>query len=118
MVTDVRQRVTREQIGRRGATREQVWVNRRMLLTGADHLSDKQWRRLEQTLQTEDPTNPVLPPRPSCRVPAAGNMGLSCESLSLLKGIWNSASKPSQRSGVRTPSPNHPPILRDPEMAG
>jgi len=59
MVTEVRQRVTREQLGRRGTTREQVWVNRRMLLTGADHLSDKQWRRLERTLQAEDPTKEI-----------------------------------------------------------
>jgi transposase len=59
MVTDVRQRVTREQLGRRGTTREQVWVNRRMLLTGADHLSQRQWTRLERTLQTEDPTKEI-----------------------------------------------------------
>jgi len=59
MVTDVRQRVTREQLGRRGTTREQIWVNRRMLLTGADHLSDKQWTRLEKTFKTEDPTKQI-----------------------------------------------------------
>ncbi len=59
MVTEVRQRVTREQLGRRGTTREQVWVNRRMLLTGADRLSDKQWRRLEKTLEFEDPTKEI-----------------------------------------------------------
>ncbi len=59
MVTDVRQRVTREQLGRRGTTREQVWVNRRMLLTGADHLSQRQWTRLETTLAAEDPTKEI-----------------------------------------------------------
>jgi len=59
MVTDVRQRVTREQLGRRGTTREQVWVNRRMLLTGADHLSQKQWQRLDRTLEIEDPTREI-----------------------------------------------------------
>ena len=59
MVTDVRQRVTRELLGRRGTTRERVWVNRRMLLTGADHLSVKQWDRLEATLAAEDPTGEI-----------------------------------------------------------
>ena len=43
MVTEVRQRVTREQLGRRGTVADPVWVNRRMLLTGAEHLSAKQW---------------------------------------------------------------------------
>jgi transposase len=43
MVTEVRQRVTRDQLGRRGTAAEPVWVNRRLLLTGADHLSAKQW---------------------------------------------------------------------------
>jgi transposase len=48
-----------EQLGCRGTTREQLWVNRRMLLTGADHLSDKQWARLEKTLQAEDSTKEI-----------------------------------------------------------
>ena len=38
MVTEVRQRVTRDQLGRRGTTADPVWVNRRLLLTGAEHL--------------------------------------------------------------------------------
>jgi transposase len=60
MVTEVRQRVTREQLGRRGTTADPVWVNRRMLLTGAEHLSDKQWRRLWAGFdQAHDPTKEV-----------------------------------------------------------
>src|SRR5215203_4511030 len=35
MVTEVRQRVTRHQLGRRGTVADPVWVNRRLLLTGA-----------------------------------------------------------------------------------
>ena len=38
MVTDVRQRVTRDLLGRRGTVADPVWVNRR-LLTAAEHLS-------------------------------------------------------------------------------
>ena len=34
MVTDVRQRVTRQRYGRRGTTTEKMWVNRQLLLTG------------------------------------------------------------------------------------
>jgi transposase len=59
MVTEVRQRVTREQLGRRGTTADPVWVNRRLLLTGADHLSAKQWRRLNAMLERCDPTNEI-----------------------------------------------------------
>ena len=59
MVTEVRQRVTREQLGRRGTTADPVWVNRRLLLTGAEHLSTKQWRRLTATLDRCDPCNEI-----------------------------------------------------------
>ncbi len=59
MVTEVRQRATRELLGRRGTTREPVWVNRRLLLTGADHLTSKQWTRLNATLAAGDPTGEI-----------------------------------------------------------
>lgn len=59
MVTEVRQRVTRDQLGRRGTTADPVWVNRRLLLTGADHLTAKQWRRLNAMLERCDPTNEI-----------------------------------------------------------
>jgi len=59
MVTEVRQRTTREHLGRRGTTRDPVWVNRRLLLTGADHLTAKQWARLNATLEAGDPTNEI-----------------------------------------------------------
>src|SRR3954452_11075999 len=49
MVTEVRQRVTRQQLGRRGTTADPVRVNRQLLLTGADHLTAKQWARLNAT---------------------------------------------------------------------
>jgi transposase len=59
MVTEVRQRVTRDLLGRRGTVADPVWVNRRLLLTGADHLSTKQWRRLTVMLDRGDPTNEI-----------------------------------------------------------
>ena len=59
MVTEVRQRVTRELLGRRGTTAERVWVNRRLLLTGYEHLSTKQRARLKATLAAEDPTGEI-----------------------------------------------------------
>ncbi len=59
MLTDVRQRVTRTLLGRRGTTADPVWVNRHMLLTGAEHLSSKQWRRLWATFDACDPTKEV-----------------------------------------------------------
>ncbi len=60
MVTEFRQRVTRTRLGRRGTTVGRVWNNRLLLLTGADHLSDRQWDRLmagfDTTIVTADPT--------------------------------------------------------------
>jgi hypothetical protein len=37
MVTEVRQRVTRTLLGRRGTVRDPIWVNRRLLRIGARH---------------------------------------------------------------------------------
>jgi transposase len=59
MVTQVRQRVTREQLHRRGTARDPAWLNRRLLLTGAEHLSTKQWRRLGRMLDDHDPTDEI-----------------------------------------------------------
>jgi transposase len=59
VVTEVRQRVTRDQLGRCGTTAGPVWVNRRLLLTGADHRSAKQWRRLTTMLDKSDPTKDI-----------------------------------------------------------
>jgi transposase len=55
----VRQRVTREQLGRRGTTADPVWVNRRLLLTGANHLTAKQWARSTPPSSGADPTNEI-----------------------------------------------------------
>jgi transposase len=59
MLTQVRQRATRDQLGRRGTTADPVWVNRRLLLTGAEHLSTEQWRRLATMLDTSDPSREI-----------------------------------------------------------
>ena len=59
MVTEVRQRVTRDLLGRRGTVRDPIWVNRRLLLTGAEHLSPKQWHRLWRSFDRCDPTKEV-----------------------------------------------------------
>jgi transposase len=42
-----------------GTVADPVWVNRRLLLTGADHLSAKQWRRLGAMLDANDPTGEI-----------------------------------------------------------
>jgi transposase len=59
MVTEVRQRVTRTLLGRRGTTRDLIWLNRRLLLTGAEHLSAKQRTRLWRSFDLCDPTKEV-----------------------------------------------------------
>jgi transposase len=59
MVTEVRQRATREQLGRRGTSRDPIWVNRRLLLTGVEHLSRKQADRLWLSFDSCDPTKEI-----------------------------------------------------------
>ncbi len=50
MVTDVRQRTTREGRGRRGTTRDPEWANRRKLLTAHDRLSAYTFARMWNAL--------------------------------------------------------------------
>lgn len=59
MVTDVRQRVLREQQGRRGMKVDPAWAHRRMLLRGGDQLSPKALARLKTVFATDDPTNEI-----------------------------------------------------------
>jgi transposase len=59
MVTEVRQRVTRTLLGRRGTVDDPIWLNRRLLLTGAEHLSTKQRQRLWRSFDHCDPTKEV-----------------------------------------------------------
>src|SRR5699024_12824967 len=56
-LTLVRQRLTRDQPGRRGGKSDAFWVNRRLLLRGADTLSERGWARLEHTSHQADPTD-------------------------------------------------------------
>lgn len=57
MVTKVRQRLARDNHGRRGMVCDPAWANRRLLLRGADTLSAAGWARLERVLRTDDPTD-------------------------------------------------------------
>jgi transposase len=59
MVTEVRQRVTRSLLGRRGTVADPIWINRRLLLTRAEHLSSKQWKRFWRSFDTCDPTKEI-----------------------------------------------------------
>jgi transposase len=59
MVTAVRQRVIREQKGRRGRLADPAWVNRRLLLRAGNTLSPRALARLRATLQTDDPTDEI-----------------------------------------------------------
>jgi len=59
MLTQVRQRVTQQVHGHRGRKSNDSWAYRRLLLRGARHLSDKQWRRLRALFATDDPTGEI-----------------------------------------------------------
>jgi len=54
MVTEVRQRTTREGRGRRGTTRDPEWANRRRLLTAHERLSSYSFARMWNALLDED----------------------------------------------------------------
>ena len=59
MVTQVRQRISRQLHGRRGVGTDKVWASRQLLLTGYEHLSAKQRARFTAALAAEDPTNEI-----------------------------------------------------------
>jgi len=57
MVTDVRQRLARDQLGRRGRKADRAWANRRLLLRAGNRLSAKSLDRLMATFdRSSDPT--------------------------------------------------------------
>jgi transposase len=58
-VTEVRQRVAREQRGRRGHKTDPAWAHRRLLLRAGDQLSPAALNRLREVLRRDDPTNEI-----------------------------------------------------------
>ena len=59
-LTEVRQRVTRDQTGRRGLKKDPVWANRRRLLRGRERLTDKAFATMWNGLIDHDDTGQVL----------------------------------------------------------
>lgn len=59
MVTEVRQRLSRQRHGRRGITADPIWAHRHMLLTAGDRLSARQLARLRRILAQDDPTDEI-----------------------------------------------------------
>lgn len=51
-----------EWLGRRDTTAGPVWISRRLLLTGTDHLTGRQWARLNATLAVGDLTAEIGAP--------------------------------------------------------
>jgi transposase len=106
MITEVRQRVTRDLLGRRGTVADPVWANRRLLLTGAEHLSTKQWKRLHVMLDSCDPTK---------QIGAAGasrNASASCSpsrSRRRSGGDWPTSTTPRSTPQCRRPPDSHRP---------
>ncbi len=58
-VTDVRQRVAREQLGRRGRKTDVAWAHRQLLLRAGNTLSPKALARLKRVFAHGDPTNEI-----------------------------------------------------------
>src|SRR5512144_2781166 len=59
MVTEVRQRVARAQLGRRGRTTDPAWAHRRLPLAAGDRLSRRGLARLTRVLAADHPTNEI-----------------------------------------------------------
>jgi transposase len=59
MVTDVRQRVARQQLGRRGRTTDPAWAHRRLLLRAGDQLGEHGLARLKAVFRADDPTGEI-----------------------------------------------------------
>jgi transposase len=59
-VTRVRQRVTQEQLARRGRASDPVWANRRLLLRARERLSDQAFARMWNGCIDHDPSNQLL----------------------------------------------------------
>jgi len=59
VVTEVRQRVASEQLGRRGRKRDPAWAHRRLLLRAGDQLGPAGRRRLRHVLASDDPSNEI-----------------------------------------------------------
>jgi len=59
VVTEVRQRVAREQLHRRGRKVDPAWAHRRLLLAAGDRLSARGLDRLERVLRHDDPTDEI-----------------------------------------------------------
>lgn len=56
MITTVRQRVAREQLGRRGRADDPAWAHRMLLLRAGDRLSTRALARLDHVFCHDDPT--------------------------------------------------------------
>ncbi|MGW4424855.1 ISL3 family transposase [Streptosporangium sp. NPDC004631] len=59
-LTSVRQRVTREERGRRGRATDPEWANRRRLLRGRERLSERGFTRMWNDLIDHEPTGQIL----------------------------------------------------------
>jgi len=57
MVTQVRQRVAREQLGHRGRKNDPAWAHRLLLLRAGDRLSERALNRLFGVFDRDDPTD-------------------------------------------------------------
>jgi transposase len=59
-VTRVRQRLTRQALGRRGTTRDPAWANRRRLLRARERLTPEQFHRMWEEILTQEATGELL----------------------------------------------------------
>ncbi len=59
-VTRVRQRVTRQSLGRRGTSKDPAWANRRRLLRGRERLTDQAYARMWTEILAQETTGELL----------------------------------------------------------
>jgi transposase len=59
-VTKVRQRVTRQVLGRRGTSKDPAWANRRRLLRARERLTSEQFTRMWEEILSQEATGELL----------------------------------------------------------
>jgi transposase len=59
-VTRVRQRVTRQALGRRGTSKDPAWANRRRLLRARERLTEQAFTRMWEQILTQEATGELL----------------------------------------------------------
>ncbi|GEB66651.1 ISL3 family transposase [Sinomonas atrocyanea] len=105
-VTEARQRLSQEVRGRRGRALDPGWANRRLLLRGAETLSDRAVARLRTVFDTDDPTGQLKAAweaKEQLRaLLSSGSLEEAGDHLRILEGLVGATPTPETKRLLRT----------------